>query len=115
MKNLRVGDKCRLRYADGSLSVYIYEVRKIEDNNIICWRYCGEWSRYVTLNADDAANLEPGEKAEWLPYAEWIRKDDAEIVDGCYIPNFVCSRCNDWLREESDFCPSCGAKMRKER
>lgn len=113
MANLRVGDKCRLRYADGSLSVYIYEVRKIEDNNIICWRYCGEWSRYVTLNADDAANLEPGEKAEWLPYAEWIWNEGRGFGEAAYY----CSRCANGESEEGteNFCPNCGAKMRKER
>ena len=108
--SIRVGDLCRRKYENGTWSQQLFEVRNVVGNKVAAWMHYGEWSREVVL---DATDLEPGEKAEWLPYAEWIRKDDAEIVDGCYIPNFVCSRCNDWLREETDFCPSCGAKMRK--
>lgn len=41
----------------------------------------------------------------------WIRHNWAEEVEGCLIPNYECSVCHTWKRDESDYCPDCGARM----
>ena len=41
----------------------------------------------------------------------WIRHDWAEEAEGCLIPNYECSVCHACKRDESDYCPDCGAKM----
>lgn len=110
---LKPKDKVKIKHTDGKLSGNTFVVVEVINENecYICEEsaYFGEqpW-----MEKCETRRLVPGEMA-WLTHAEWIRKDDAEIVDGCYVPNFVCSRCNDWLREETDFCPSCGSKMIK--
>lgn len=44
----------------------------------------------------------------------WIRHDWAEEAEGCLIPNYECSVCHAWKRDESDYCPDCGSDMRGE-
>ena len=43
---------------------------------------------------------------------EWSIREWAEELENRLIPNYVCSVCNSWEREKSDFCPNCGADMR---
>lgn len=42
----------------------------------------------------------------------WIRHEYADIVEGYYVPNYECSECHSWKRDDSDFCPDCGTDMR---
>lgn len=42
----------------------------------------------------------------------WIKHEYADIVEGYYVPNYECSECHSWKRDDSDFCPDCGADMR---
>jgi len=44
-------------------------------------------------------------------YGHWIRHDDADIVEGYYVPEYECSKCGAWKKDDSDFCPDCGARM----
>ena len=44
-------------------------------------------------------------------HAYWIRHDDADVVEGYYVPEYECSKCRAWKKDDSDFCPDCGAKM----
>ena len=44
-------------------------------------------------------------------HAHWIRHDDADVVEGYYVPEYECSKCRAWKKDDSDFCPDCGAKM----
>ena len=44
---------------------------------------------------------------------EWIEHKYAEVYDGLLQSNFECNQCRDWVRERTDFCPNCGADMRK--
>lgn len=44
-------------------------------------------------------------------HAHWIRHDYADIVDGYYVPEYECSECKGWVKDDTDFCPNCGAKM----
>lgn len=61
------------------------------------------------------------EYAETLPILEavaqgyWVVHRNAEVRGGCLIWNYECSECNDWFRKDSEYCPSCGAKMDGER
>lgn len=107
--NIRVGDLCRRKYENGTWSQQLFEVRNVVGNKVTAWMYYGEWSREVVL---DATDLEPGEKAEWLPYAEWVWNQGRGFGEAAYF----CSRCANGESEEGteNFCPSCGAKMRKE-
>lgn len=50
---------------------------------------------------------------EGRPNGEWIEHKQAEEVDGHLISNYECSCCHSWKRENTDFCPNCGADMRK--
>ena len=43
---------------------------------------------------------------------EWIEHKRAEEYDGLMQSNFECSQCHDWLRERTNYCPNCGAKMK---
>lgn len=43
--------------------------------------------------------------------AYWIKHEYADIVDSCIIPNYECSECGTWERDNSDYCPDCGSKM----
>ena len=43
---------------------------------------------------------------------KWIEHEWAEKYGGCLISNYECSVCGEWVRENSDFCPNCGADMR---
>ena len=45
----------------------------------------------------------------------WIRKEWAEESEGLLIDNYECSACNSWVRNETNYCPNCGAKMDAER
>lgn len=47
-------------------------------------------------------------------HAHWIRHDDADVVEGYYVPEYECSKCGAWKEDDSDFCPDCGAKMDEE-
>lgn len=43
--------------------------------------------------------------------AHWIKHEWAEESEGLLIPNYECSQCHTWKRENSDYCPECGCKM----
>ena len=48
-------------------------------------------------------------------HAHWIRHENADIVDGYLVPNFECSECHSWKKDDSDYCPDCGAKMEEDK
>lgn len=48
-------------------------------------------------------------------HAKWIEKEWAEEFDNRLISNYECSNCKEWLRDKSNYCPNCGAKMDKEQ
>ena len=69
------------------------------------------------IDPDDAI-----EAIENLPSAQperktgrWIIHENADIVDGYYVPKYECSYCHAWKNDDSDFCPDCGADMRGEQ
>ena len=45
---------------------------------------------------------------------EWIVHEWAEECDGLLISNYECTNCHSWERNNTDFCPNCGAYMRGE-
>lgn len=53
----------------------------------------------------------PAVDAVPVRHGYWIRHDDADIIDGYYVPDYECSVCHAWKQDESDYCPDCGAKM----
>ena len=48
-------------------------------------------------------------------HAYWIKHEYAEEENGLLVPNYECSACRSWERDESYYCPNCGAKMDGER
>ena len=44
----------------------------------------------------------------------WIERKCAEEEYDRLISNYECSVCHSWERNNSDFCPNCGADMRGE-
>ena len=58
---------------------------------------------------EDAPSVTPKERT-----GEWIEHKYAEEYDGLMQSNFECSKCHDWLREQTNYCPTCGARMKGE-
>ena len=44
-------------------------------------------------------------------HAHWIKHDYAEEFCETIIPNYECSHCHQWFRDDRDYCGECGAKM----
>lgn len=61
----------------------------------------------ITANMKIVAKLLEAERKE----AYWIKRDWAEENEGLLIPNYECSKCHTWKRDDSDYCPDCGCKM----
>jgi len=62
-----------------------------------------------TINRIPPADVSP------VVHARWIWHDNADIVEGYYVPEYECSACRGWVKDDSDFCPNCGADMRGEQ
>lgn len=45
----------------------------------------------------------------------WIEHENADIVEGYYVPKYECFCCHTWKNDDSDYCPDCGADMRGEQ
>lgn len=61
----------------------------------------------ITANMKIVAKLLEAERKE----AHWIKHDWAEEDNGLLIPNYECSNCHKWKRNDSNYCPECGYKM----
>lgn len=59
---------------------------------------------------DELPSIQPERKK-----GEWIKHENADIVDGYYVPKYECSCCHTWKDDNSNYCPDCGADMRGER
>lgn len=44
---------------------------------------------------------------------QWIVHENADIIDGYYVPKYECSCCHTWQDDDSNFCPNCGIDMRE--
>lgn len=64
-------------------------------------------SEAIAQNMRIVAKLLEAERKE----AHWIKHEWAEESEGLLIPNYECSKCHTWQRENSDYCPDCGCKM----
>lgn len=64
-------------------------------------------AEYIANDMHIVAKLLKAERKE----AHWIKHDWAEEDNGLLIPNYECSNCHDWKRDDSEYCPSCGCKM----
>ena len=53
----------------------------------------------------------PTVDVEPIVHAHWIRHERAEEVEGRLIPNYECSHCHGWFRDNRRRCGECGAKM----
>lgn len=66
-----------------------------------------ERERYIREALEKLPPVQPERKKGY-----WIRHEYADIVEGYYVPNYECSECHSWKRDDSDFCPDCGTDMR---
>ena len=57
----------------------------------------------------------PAVDAVEVVHAYWIKHEYAEEENGLLVPNYECSACRSWERDEGYYCPNCGAKMDGER
>ena len=79
-------------------------------------RYNGKAYCYPTMERA-VKNLQAGEKdailMKYVPEVcgHWIKHEHADIVDGCLVPNYECSKCRAWERNDSEYCPNCGSHM----
>ena len=46
---------------------------------------------------------------------QWIVHENADIIDGYYVPKYECSCCHTWQDDDSNFCPDCGIDMRERK
>lgn len=64
--------------------------------------------RRVMEKIEDATPVEPKRpKGEWMPIIE------ANELGDTYKAGIYCSECGETLSYEANFCPNCGADMRK--
>ena len=54
---------------------------------------------------------QPTADVEPIIHAHWIRHEWAEEVEDRLIPNYECSHCHEWFRDNRRRCGECGAKM----
>ena len=54
---------------------------------------------------------QPKVDAVEVVHGRWVEHKSAEIYRNRIISNYECSECNDWLRDKTNYCPNCGAKM----
>ena len=67
----------------------------------------------VTKECIEVVSEQPTVDAKLVIHGEWIEHKWAEEVGGWLISNFECSQCHMWKRYNTNFCPECGADMRK--
>jgi hypothetical protein len=56
--------------------------------------------------------IEPTVDAVEVVHGRWVEHKLAEEENGLLISNYECSNCHSWERNESDYCPNCGASMK---
>lgn len=42
-----------------------------------------------------------------------FKNENADIIDGYYVPKYECPYCHTWKDDDSNFCPDCGMIMRE--
>ena len=69
------------------------------------------WVDDMILEIDPAPTVD----AVKVVHGYWIKHEYAEEENGLLVPNYECSACHSWERDEGYYCPNCGAKMDGER
>lgn len=87
---------------------YIDADKVMDEIKRIGGHYLCEWD---TIGVCALIERQPTADVEEVKHGEWILHDYAEVIEHCAIPNYECSVCGIWKREDSDYCPDCGAKM----
>lgn len=89
-------------------------MRLIDADRLLDKRMQGKY--YHLPNGDVAIpiiDIEHAPTVEVERTGHWIEHEWAEEVEGLLVSNYECSSCHSWKREDSDFCPDCGARMKK--
>lgn len=76
-----------------------------------------EWKQLMNLSGTAISIDDIPSEIDVAPvrHGYWIRKEWAEESEGLLIDNYECSACKGWVRNETNYCPNCGAKMDVER
>ena len=82
----------------------------LENLNAVSFYEPNEHSKEAYLETKDMLKALPTVDAVPVKHGRWIRHDYADIVDGYYVPEYECSECRNWAKDDTDFCPNCGAK-----
>ena len=86
-------------------------IRQLKNENNAKCVQCGEEHVQLAKWLKELKDYKSREDVAPVRHGYWIRHDDADIVEGYYVPEYECSKCGTWKKDDSDFCPDCGAKM----
>ena len=92
-------DTISRQQAIDALRDYLVEKRCPDDGMLTC-----------RLIENEVINKLPSVQPE-RKTGRWIEHENADIVDGYYVPKYECSCCHTWKHDDSDYCPDCGTKM----
>lgn len=76
--------------------------------------YSSEFIKGFNCGAQRQFEVDMADRKTEPKRGEWLEHEWAEEIEGLIISNYECSECHSWGRDESNFCPNCGADMRKE-
>lgn len=76
------------------------EYCELDERGLHSEKWCGYAECIDTINAMDAVEAVPPR------YAKWVMREDGV--------SYTCSDCGRIVEDIENFCPSCGAKMKKE-
>ena len=66
------------------------------------------------VTAEAMANARTFE-AEPVRHGHWIEHEWADIEEEHLISNYECTLCHTWVKNKTNYCPDCGAKMEGEK
>lgn len=102
----------------GVKDYWIEQISKISDLNLDFNEYQEYINNYIKYNYELILLINN------LPYSyseinckigQWIVHENADIIDGYYVPKYECSCCHTWQDDDSNFCPNCGMDMRERK
>ena len=88
-----------------SLSVMVTGLRSGKG---VLSEYAKHYKESVVKLIDEAPTVE----AKPVVYGEWIEHFDTKEYLGSLMSEYECSICHEWVDDDSNFCPRCGADMR---
>lgn len=84
---------------------------RFKDIRRIAWvqleKYHFKTVEQIIANGTPLPSIESERKTgEWIEH-EWAE----ETYQGYLVSNYECDQCHEWVMNQSNYCPNCGAKM----